>query len=82
MPYAGGNFSAIALLPMGKDFTDPKKIDAALAALDIEAVVDAGTWETPSAVMVYLPKFKLKNDLTLTQVMMIMMVMMVMMMMS
>ena len=68
MPYAGGSFSAIALLPAGKDFSDPKKIDAALAALDIGTVVDQNTWDTPSAVMVYLPKFKLKNDLTLSKV--------------
>jgi len=67
MPYAGGSFSAIALLPTGKDFSDPKKIDAALAALDIGTVVDQKTWDTPSAVMVYLPKFKLKNDLTLSK---------------
>ena len=65
LPYKGSGISAVALLPQE---ADPGKAAAAVGGWDLGEVLKAGAWRQVPELDVCLPRFKVKNDLVLTQV--------------
>jgi len=65
LPYNGSGISAVALLPQE---ADPSKAAAAVGGWDLGEVLKAGAWRQVPELDVSLPRFKVKNDLVLTQV--------------
>jgi serine protease inhibitor len=65
LPYKGSGISAVAVLPKE---ADPSKAAAVVGGWDLGELLNAGAWRQVPELEVTLPKFKVKNDLVLTQV--------------